>query len=107
MRNVPAALGLRDCRVRGRRNCAGHAMLFQCSLAFILCSEFQTDEPPCGNDSDLLDGHSHNHASVIVRDYVLGEIVRNESYSDIRSWRLTHGSNRILDFVGSGYVSEN
>lgn len=82
-------------------------MLFQCSLAFILCSEFQTDEPPCRNDSDLLDGYSYHHASVIVRDHVRWEIVRNESYSDFRSWRFPYDSNRILDFVGSGYVSEN
>ena len=82
-------------------------MLFQRSLAFILRSEFQADESPCRNDSNLLDGDSHDHASIIVRDHVPWEIVGNESYSDIRNWRIPHGHNRILDFVGSGYASEN
>ena len=105
--DISVTSGLCDCRFRGWHNCIGYALLFQRSLTFILRSEFQADESPCRDDGDLLNGDSHDHASLIVRDYLPREIVRNESHPDIRNWRFPHGYNWILDFVGSGYASEN
>ena len=105
--SVPVALGLCDRGFHCRCGRAGHALLFQRPFAVILCSGLQTNEAPCWNDSNLLDGHSHNYATLSVRDYGPREIVRNESHSDIRGWRFPYGFHWILDVVGSGYASEN